>query len=84
MSLPVLKCEPTDLLRLHLTYHGNMYFKNGSVRKIDLSNWLKATIDAICEKLGVDDSRLWYLSCEKQHSVKVGIEATIGRIPHGR
>jgi len=43
-------------LRIDIAYHYNFYYKNGKLKKIDTANCDKILIDAICERLGCDDS----------------------------
>lgn len=53
-------------LSLTITLRLPLLFKNGRVRKFDASNRIKLLEDALCEGLGVDDSRVLRLSVEKQ------------------
>lgn len=55
MSIP--PTEPIDgQLRIDIAYHYDFYYKNGKLKKIDTANCDKLLIDAICERLGCDDS----------------------------
>lgn len=45
-----------------------LYFKNGKVRKFDASNRVKVLEDAVCEGMGIDDSRVIQLVVTKQHA----------------
>lgn len=47
---------------------GSWYYKNGKVKKSDLTNLEKVLIDAVCEKLGIDDSFIWDTRRKKLHS----------------
>ncbi len=68
-------------LSLHLTYYQDWFYKNGSLRKLDLPNLTKLTVDAICEKVGCDDAQVWELIEKKVQSVgKVGIQVDLRRI----
>ena len=66
-----LLCPHMDIpegskLSLSILVHSNKWFyKNGKVRKIDLQNMDKLLIDAVCEKLGVDDSHIWEFRSKK-------------------
>lgn len=71
-------------IRIRLDYHADFFFKNGKVRKIDLSNLEKVAIDAIAEKYGFDDCLIWkkitrkfQLDEEKGHGF---IECYLGEI----
>ena len=45
-----------DLVYFNMTFHDSAYFfKNGKLRKFDITNTEKALLDAICERLGFDD-----------------------------
>ena len=70
LSMPAVDFPNDSLFILHITYHTNWYFKNGKPRKADLQNLDKILIDAIFEKLGVDDCRVWRLTQSKVHSDK--------------
>ena len=45
----------SGFLYLKADIYTNLYFKNGSVRTIDLPNMEKLLIDGICRKIGIDD-----------------------------
>ena len=55
-----------------------VYFKNGKVRKIDLQNMEKCLIDAVCEKLGIEDEFIFQKFTRKLDSDKDRIEVEIG------
>ena len=79
-SLPAMDSQ--SKLRLTLTYHQDWYYKNGSLRKLDLPNLTKLTVDAICEKVGCDDAQVWELVERKVQSLgKVGIQVELRRLP---
>lgn len=45
-----------ELLFFEMDFHDTSYFfKNGKLRKFDITNTEKALLDAVCEKIGVDD-----------------------------
>ncbi len=65
-------------LCLHLSYYHNWFYKNGALRRFDLSNLTKLTVDAICEKVGCDDAQVWELVERKVQSLgKVGIQVEL-------
>jgi hypothetical protein len=45
----------SGFLYLKLDVYTKLYCKNGQVRKFDVTNMEKATIDMVCEKIGIDD-----------------------------
>jgi Holliday junction resolvase RusA-like endonuclease len=60
------KVLPATKIHLELIIKTNWYYKNGSVKKIDIQNMEKILLDAISEKYGFDDSMIWSKTCEKQ------------------
>jgi Holliday junction resolvase RusA-like endonuclease len=56
----------------------NVYFKNGKVRKIDTQNMMKLVIDAVSEKIGVDDAYFKAGSWSTEHNTdKESVEVKI-------
>ena len=68
LVVPDVVVDKDRLYKVHIEYHGNFHYKNGSNKRIDLQNLHKLLIDATFEKLGVDDSRVWILYEKKIHS----------------
>lgn len=58
-----------EKLRTYIELHGSWYFKNGNMRRKDLQNMDKVLVDAIFDKLGIDDSQIW-----DHHLIKVESE----------
>ena len=56
MFCKTINVTKKPILRLEYEYHGNWFYKNGSVRKVDGPNFDKMLIDVVCEKLGIDDA----------------------------
>jgi Holliday junction resolvase RusA-like endonuclease len=83
MAMQPLEISDNCYISLLIGYHSNWYFKNGSLRKIDIQNMDKLLHDAICEKLGLDDSRIWsYSSFKYQDTInKPFTEVRIEFIP---
>lgn len=51
------KHEETDFLFFNMTlFDKEFFFKNGKPRRFDITNTEKAVLDAICDKIGIDDS----------------------------
>lgn len=65
MSIPPATISTLNVYSMEVEYHSNFKYKNGKNKKIDLQNMDKLLIDAIFEKLGVDDSYLWQLNHKK-------------------
>jgi len=72
--IPPTSIPLNTLLELSLSFSLPLYYLNGKLKKVDLSNWLKPTQDALCERLGIDDSRIWILHLRKHHSEKPSIQ----------
>lgn len=54
------------------------YFKNGKLRKFDITNTQKAVQDAVCEKIGIDDSyvkssHLFHRPCQLKTYMEINI-----------
>jgi hypothetical protein len=69
MSVPATE-EITGTLRIDIAYHYDFYYKNGKLKKIDTSNCDKLLIDAICERLGCDDSIIKERQVKDYHNDK--------------
>jgi Holliday junction resolvase RusA-like endonuclease len=70
MSIPPCEFKSTDKFSIEIEYHSNFVCKNGSNRKIDLQNLDKLLIDALFEKIGLDDSSIWEMKAWKVQSEK--------------
>lgn len=64
--MPKKEIKENVKLGLEFSIRGNWYFKNGAFKKLDLQNLEKILIDAIAEKYGFDDCRVWWKSAEKE------------------
>jgi Holliday junction resolvase RusA-like endonuclease len=64
-TMPPYELSDNSIIRLEIEYHSDFKYKNGKNKKIDLQNMDKLLIDAIFEKLGVDDSAVWELQQRK-------------------
>ena len=78
MSIPPYEFKEDAKLVIEIEYHANFVCKNGKNRKIDLQNLDKLLIDAIFEKLGIDDSMIWHMTAEKIQSI--ASEKTVVRL----
>lgn len=63
-----------------LEFYGLWLCKNGNVRRVDVSNLLKVTLDAIAERYGFDDARIWEWEARKKEDGAERIEGTLYRI----
>ena len=55
MLIPPVEVKE-ELLAIDITYTYNFYYKNKKLKKFDTANCDKLLIDAIAERLGIDDS----------------------------
>ena len=83
--IPMWKPEGIGVLFIHINYHADFFFKNGKIRKIDLSNLEKVAIDTIAEKYGFDDCTIWEKTTNKtqEDSGKEYMEVVLGELNHG-
>ena len=73
--IPPTKLDSVSLLKLTIRLYGDWYYKNGKVKKADLSNYEKVIQDALCEQIGQDDALIWEKHTRKVQSPnRVGIE----------
>jgi Holliday junction resolvase RusA-like endonuclease len=56
--VPTFKIADSSTIRLDVTFSFPWHHKNGKLRKFDSQNLLKLLIDAVSEKIGIDDSRI--------------------------
>jgi len=77
LSTPNMEVTEGCVYKLSIEYHSNWFFKNGKVKKQDIQNMDKLLIDAVFEKMGVDDSRVWEVHLYKVQSTKVYTKVNI-------
>lgn len=70
LAVPLFKFEGLTYFKMEIQYHDNFVQKNGKNKRIDLQNLNKCLIDAIFEKLGIDDSFVWELFEKKVQSTE--------------
>ena len=73
--LPVWEPPKEGRLRVRFTFHQPWYTQTGSIKRQDAPNLIKACLDALCERYGIDDCRIWDLTSIKQDDEKVGVFA---------
>ena len=61
LHMPKFVIEDKDELKMKvdIEYYQSWYFKNGRQRKKDIQNLDKLIIDAVFERLGIDDCKIW-------------------------
>lgn len=60
--------HPDLLYELVVTVRLKAFNKDGAVRRVDLTNRVKFLEDCLCAALGIDDSRIFRVVLDKQHS----------------
>ena len=68
--MPPSSFPPDIKYSIKMFFHGNWKYKNGKNKRADIQNLIKLLIDAVFEKLGVDDSYVYYLSAGKTQDTK--------------
>jgi Holliday junction resolvase RusA-like endonuclease len=78
--VPVWRPELGERAELYFIWEcqRSWYTKDGKTRKIDVHNMEKPLIDAVCEKVGIDDSYFFYRTCIKTESEKEGVTIEMG------
>ena len=66
--VPKFEIEDGSHIGISAVYHMNCFFKNGKVRKVDGPNLDKLLLDTISEKIGLDDSLVFFWCGKKVHS----------------
>lgn len=86
--IPPWKFEHKDeLLFFAMTFYDTEYFfKNGALRKFDITNTEKALLDAICDKIGIDDKFVKHRVLQHEKSktkdfmtVEIGVMETMSK-----
>lgn len=65
------------LLSVELKFCGAWWHGNGKLKKTDVQNMVKVTLDALAEKNGFDDSQVFECVEKKQASLKEYVEGTV-------
>ena len=68
--MPPYKVEPDTKYYLNAEFHSRWHYKNGKNKRADIQNLTKVLVDAIFERLGVDDSWLYSFCCQKVEDEK--------------
>lgn len=84
-SMPeLIKCRNTLPTWIAISIHLwlPLFYKNGKVRRFDASNRIKLLEDAVCEGLGIDDSRVIRLTVQKVDAKveAVGVHIGVGLV----
>ena len=80
--VPRFTVQDDSFLRLEAAFHYPHFHKNGKLRRFDSQNLLKLLIDAISEKIGVDDSRLKAGSWASIDSPNESVTVTLVEVPN--
>jgi len=78
--VPRWEIDKEQKVAMRIRFYGNWYTKAGKVKRIDATNCEKAVIDAICEKQGWDDSRIWSRCTGKVQAERERIEVKIRKV----
>ena len=81
---PRIILPPNTKLRFGpLSFHAKWLTQQGNPRRFDVHNCVKLLVDAVCERLGVDDCWVWEAGpYHKVESVEqVGIQVSLGLLP---
>lgn len=78
--MPPFTFKENSKFNLEMHFHGQWLYKNGKNKRADIQNLTKILIDAIFEKLGVDDSFLYSLMATKIQSDKTFTKVIINTI----
>lgn len=69
--------DTKSLLSVELDFYGAWWHANGNLKKTDVQNMVKVTLDALAEKNGFDDSRVFECVERKRASLKEYVEGTV-------
>jgi Holliday junction resolvase RusA-like endonuclease len=64
-NFPVSK---NDKLSFSMDVYTEYFYKNGNMKRSDIQNLIKISVDAVSERLGFDDSQIWSFSANKIQS----------------
>lgn len=78
--VPRFEIAGTSLLRIDYTAHYPWHHHNGRRRRVDVSNLMKLLHDTICERIGVDDSRVSEGSFASVDAAEERLEITLREI----
>ena len=77
LHMPPMEFPPNAFFEVTLRFFGEWFFKNGKVKRIDVQNLIKILLDALFERIGVDDSRIFGLAAFKEQSEEKKVEVRI-------
>lgn len=80
LSMPAIEFKDDSLFKIDIVYCYNWFYKNFNPRKLDIQNMDKLLLDAVFEKLGLDDSRVFVFNQKKVQSpseVYTEVEITV-------
>lgn len=68
--VPVFEVPVNQPIYINWTAVRSWRYQSGAAKRFDITNLQKVLMDAISEKIGVDDCLIWDSRCTKQHSEK--------------
>lgn len=81
MFIPKIKfSSEKPIIDIKIKYYGHWYCKNGNVRIVDAPNLEKILFDAIFERLGLDDSLIFFWQGRKEESEEEYTEIEISEV----
>ena len=81
MFIPKIKfSSEKPVIDIRIKYFGNWYCKNGNVRRVDGPNLDKVLFDAIFERLGLDDSLVFFWQGRKECGEEEYTEVEISEV----
>lgn len=72
--------DPMNLYVFKMTLFTNTYYKNGRIRQLDASNFIKNAEDSLCEALGTDDKNHFDVIASKVDAPKNRTKLELFRI----
>ena len=78
LFIPSFSINQHSKVYINIDVMSDWYFKNGNIKKQDVQNFVKVVVDAISEKCGFDDSRVWSFSANKYQSTEQCVWVSMG------
>lgn len=75
--MPPRSFAPDSTLRVDVHFACSRFYKNGKLRVYDVSNLLKLLIDAVAERYGFNDARVWSGSWSSTDSDRERVEVVV-------
>lgn len=78
--VPRMVLATDSLLCVDLTFYYRHHYSNGKLRRLDTHNCVKVILDAIAEKLGIDDCRMKFGSWASVDSGEDKVEVAVREV----